>query len=201
MSGEGRSLTLESDVDDGVILGLGVFINLHKFFCDKTVLSVCVDAGLHKVLIRYTKPVLIVDTVDECLSKISVVEERLEWEIIFSSFDGCKGTLNDWENSSSSVDTGHGGCRGTCSEMICCSGRRGRQKYWSTILYGVALMWLMPLRSLSNCDYELNFYLRLILGPIHSNQVMGTDPVGSYHGTQNSRSNSINPTYPYQSHD
>ena len=43
-------------------------------------------------------------------------------------------------------------------------------------------MWLMPLRSLSNCDYELNFYLRLILGPIHSNQVMGTDPVGSYDG-------------------
>ena len=62
-------------------------------------------------------------------------------------------------------------------------------------------MWLMPLRSLSNCDYELYFYLRLILGPIHSNQVMGTDPVGSYHGTRNSRSNSINPTYPYQSHD
>ena len=64
-----------------------------------------------------------------------------------------------------------------------------------------SLMWLMPLRSLSNCDYELNFYLRLILGPIHSNQVMGTDPVGSYHGTRNSRSNSINPTYPYQLHD
>ena len=52
---------------------------------------------------------LIVDTVDECLSKMSVVEERLEWEIIFSSFDGCKGTLNDWKNSPSSVDTGHGG--------------------------------------------------------------------------------------------
>ena len=69
-------------------------------------------------------PVLIVDTVDECLSKMSVVEERLEWEIIFSSFDGCKGTLNDWKNSPSSVDTGHGGCRGTCSEMSCCSGRR-----------------------------------------------------------------------------
>ena len=66
---------------------------------------------------------------------------------------------------------------------------------------GIALMWLMPLRSLSNCDYELNFYLRLILGPIHSNQVMGTDPVGSYHGTRNSRSNSVNPTYRYQSHD
>ena len=69
MSGEGGSLTLESDVDDGVILGLGIFINLHEFFCDKTVLSVCVDAGLHKVLVRYTMPVLIVDTVDECLSK------------------------------------------------------------------------------------------------------------------------------------
>ena len=71
----------------------------------------------------------------------------------------------------------------------------GQQYCWCS------LMWLMPLRSLSNCDYELNFYLRLILGPIHSNQVMGTDPVGSYHGTRNSRSNSVNPTYWYQSHD
>ena len=71
----------------------------------------------------------------------------------------------------------------------------GQQYCWCS------LMWLMPLRSLSNCDYELNFYLRLILGPIHSNQVMGTDPVGSYHGTRNSRSNSVNPTYRYQSHD
>ena len=123
-SGEGRSLTLESDVDDGVIPGLGIFVNLHEFFCDKTILSVCVDAGLHKVLVRYTMSVLIVDTVDECLSKMSVVEERLEWEIIFSSFDGCKSTLNDWKNPSSSVDTRHGGCRGTCSEPICCSGRR-----------------------------------------------------------------------------
>ena len=123
MSGEGRSLTLESDADHGVILGQGVFVNLHEFFCDKTVASVCVDAGLRKVLVRYTNPVLIVDTVDECLSKMSVVEERLEWEIIFSSFDGCKGTLNDWKNPPSSVDTGHGGCQGSCSEMICCSGR------------------------------------------------------------------------------
>ena len=82
MSGEGRSLTLESDVDDGVVLGLGIFVNLHKLFCDKTVLGVCVDAGLHKVLVRYTNPVLVVDAVDECLSKMSVVEERLEWEII-----------------------------------------------------------------------------------------------------------------------
>ena len=40
---------------------------------------------------------LIVNTVDECLSKMSVVEELLEWENIFSSFDGCKGTLNDWK--------------------------------------------------------------------------------------------------------
>ena len=64
-----------------------------------------------------------------------------------------------------------------------------------------SLMWLMPLRSLSNCDYELKNLPRLILGPIHSNQVMGTDPVGSHHGTRNSRSNSINLTYPYQSHD
>ena len=58
MSGEGRSLTLESDIDDGVVLGLGIFVNLHKLFCDKTVLSVCVDAGVHKVLVRYTNPVL-----------------------------------------------------------------------------------------------------------------------------------------------
>ena len=71
----------------------------------------------------------------------------------------------------------------------------GQQYCWCS------LMSLMPLKSLSNCDYELNFYLRLILGPIHSNQVMGTDPVGSHHGTRNSQSNSINPTYPYQSHD
>ena len=98
MSGEGRSLNLESDVDDGVVLGLGIFVNLHKLFCDKSVLSVCVDAGLHKVLVRYTNPVLVVDAVDECLSKVSVVEERLEWEIIFSSFDGCKSTLNDWKS-------------------------------------------------------------------------------------------------------
>ena len=109
MSGEGRSLTLESDVDDGVVLGLGILVNLHKLFCDKTILSGCVDAGLYKVLVRYTKPVLIVDTVDECLSKMSVVEERLEWEIIFSSFDGCKSTLNDWKNSPSSVGTRRGG--------------------------------------------------------------------------------------------
>ena len=113
MSGEGRSLTLESDVDDGVVLGLGIFINLHKLFCDKTVLSVYVDAGLHTVLVMYTNPVLVVDAVDECLSKMSVVEERLEWEIIFSSFNGCKSTLNDWKNSPSSVDTGCGSCRGT----------------------------------------------------------------------------------------
>ena len=80
MSGEGRSLTLESDVDDGVILGLGIFVSLHKIFCDKTVVSGCVDAGLHKVLVRYTNPVLVVDTVDECLSKVRVVEERLVTE-------------------------------------------------------------------------------------------------------------------------
>ena len=96
---------MESDVDDCTILGLGIFVNLHKLFCDKTVLSVCVDAGLHKVLVRYTNPVLVVDAVDECLSKMSVVEERLEWEIIFSSFNGSKSTLNDWKNSPSSVDT------------------------------------------------------------------------------------------------
>ena len=118
------SLSLESDVDNGVIPGLRIFVNLHKFFCDKTILSVCVDAGLHKVLVRYIMPVLIVDTVDECLSKMSVVEERLEWKIIFSSFHSCKSTLNDWKNPPSSVDTGHGGCRETCPEMICCLGRR-----------------------------------------------------------------------------
>ena len=88
MSGEGRSLTLEFDVDDGVVLGLGIFVNLHKLFCDKSALSVCVDASLHKILVRYANPVFIVNEVDECLSKVSVVEERLEWEIIFSSFNG-----------------------------------------------------------------------------------------------------------------
>ena len=107
-SGEGGSLTLEFDVDDGVVPGLGIFVNLHKLFCDKTVVSGCVDADLHKILVRYSKPVLVVDTVDECLSKVSVVEERLEWEIIFRSFDGCESTLNDWENSLSSVDAGRG---------------------------------------------------------------------------------------------
>ena len=110
---------MESDVDDGVILGLGIFVNLHKFFCDKTVLRLGVDTGLHKVLVRYTKPVLVVDTVDECLSNMSVVEERLEWEIIFGSFDGCKGTLNDWKNSPSSVDTGREGC---CNRSLPTSG-------------------------------------------------------------------------------
>ena len=110
VSGEGRSLTREFDVDDRVVLGLGIFVNLHKLFCDKTVLSVCVDAGLNKLLVRYANPVLVVDAVDECLSKVSVVEERLEWEIIFSSFDGCKSTWNDWKNSSSSVDAGCGRC-------------------------------------------------------------------------------------------
>ena len=55
-------------------------------------MSGCVDAGFHKVLVRYPNPVLVVDTVDECFSKVSVVEERLKWEIIFSSFDGCKST-------------------------------------------------------------------------------------------------------------
>ena len=100
---------MESDVDDGVVLGLGIFVNLHKLFCDKTVLSVCVDTGLHKVLIRYVNPVLVVDAVDECLSKVSVVEEMLELEISFSSFDGCKSILNDTKNSLSSVDFGCGG--------------------------------------------------------------------------------------------
>ena len=78
-SGEGRSLTLEFDVNDGIVLGLGVLVNLHKLFCDKTVVSGCVDAGLLKILVRYSKPVLVVNTVDECLPKVSVVEERLEF--------------------------------------------------------------------------------------------------------------------------
>ena len=100
------------------------FVNLHKLFCDKTVVDGCVDAGLHKVLIRYPNPVLVVNTVDECLSKWSVVEERLEWKIIFSSFDGCKSTLNDWKNPSSSVDARcERYCR-TCSEPVCCLDRR-----------------------------------------------------------------------------
>ena len=124
VNGEGGSLPLEFYVDDGVVLGLGVFVNLHKLFCDKTVVDGCVDASLHKVLVRYPNPVLVVDTVDECLSKWSVVEERLEWKIIFSSFDGCKSTLNDWKNSMSSVDSRCGRCRGTCSEPICCLVRR-----------------------------------------------------------------------------
>ena len=109
MSGEGRSLTLESDVDDGVVLGLGIFVNLDILFCDKTILSICVDAGLHKVFVRYTNPVLVVDAVDECLSKVNVVTERLVWEIIFSLLDGCKSTLNYWKNSPSSVDARCGG--------------------------------------------------------------------------------------------
>ena len=101
---------LEFYVDDGVVLGLGIFVNLHKLFCDKTVVSGCVDASLDKVLVRYPNAVLVVDTVDECLSKRSVIEERLEWKIIFSSFDGCKSTLNDWKNPSSSVDARCGRC-------------------------------------------------------------------------------------------
>ena len=100
----------QSDVDDGVVLGLGIFVNLHELFCDKSVLSVCVDAGLDKILVRYANPVLVVDAIHECLSKVGVVEERLEWEIIFSLFDGSKSTLNDWKNSSSSVDARCGGC-------------------------------------------------------------------------------------------
>ena len=52
---------MEFDVDDGVVLGLGIFVNLHTLFCDKSVLGVCVDASLHKILIRYANPVLVVD--------------------------------------------------------------------------------------------------------------------------------------------
>ena len=78
MNGEGGSLTLEFYVDDGVVLGLGVFVNFHKLFCDKTVVDGCVDASLHQILVWYPNPVLVVDTVDECLSKWGVVEERLE---------------------------------------------------------------------------------------------------------------------------
>ena len=117
---------MEFDVDDGVVLGLGILVNLHKLFCHKSGLSLCVVASLHKILVRYPSPVLVVDTVDECLSKRSVVEERLEWEVIFSSLDGCKSTLNDWKNPSSSVDARCGRCRGTCSEPICCLVKRRR---------------------------------------------------------------------------
>ena len=131
VSGEGGSLALEFYVDDGVVLGLGIFVNLHKLFCDKTVVSGCVDASLHKILVRYPNPVLVVDTVDECLSKWGVVEERLELKIIFSSFDGCKSTLNDWKNPSSSVDARcERYCR-TCSEPVCCLGRRRGSLVWS----------------------------------------------------------------------
>ena len=42
----------------------------------------------------------------------------------------------------------------------------------------------MPFCSLSKQSYELKFYLRLILGPIHPNQVMESDPVNPHHGTQ-----------------
>ena len=97
MSGEGRSLALEFDVDDGVVLGLGILVNLHKLFCDKSVLSVCVDASLHKILVRYPNPVLVVDTVDECLSKRSVVEERLVTE--FQSKRVSNSNPNGWETS------------------------------------------------------------------------------------------------------
>ena len=41
---------MEFDVDDGVVPGLGVLINLHKLFCDTTVVSGCVDAGRTKYL-------------------------------------------------------------------------------------------------------------------------------------------------------
>ena len=124
VSGEGRSLALEFDVDDGVLLGLRILVNLHKLFCDKSVVSGCVDASLHKLLVRYPNPVLVVDTIDECLSKWSVAEEGLEWKIIFSSFDGCKSALNDWKNPSSSVDARCGKCRRTCSGPVCCLVRR-----------------------------------------------------------------------------
>ena len=101
---------MEFDVDDGVVLGLGILVNLHKLFCDKSVLSGCVDAGLHKILARYANPMLVVDAIDECLSERSVVEERLEWKIIFSSLNGCKSALNDWKNPSGSVDARCGRC-------------------------------------------------------------------------------------------
>ena len=39
--------------------------------------------------------------------------------------------------------------------------------------------------------YELNFYLRLILGPIHPNQMMESDPVNPHHGTWMDQSNFI----------
>ena len=48
VSGEGWGLALEFYVDDGVVPGLGVLVNLHKLFCDKSVVGGCVDASLHK---------------------------------------------------------------------------------------------------------------------------------------------------------
>ena len=65
----------------------------------------------------------------------------------------------------------HRPCCRCCGCWFLVGKNNGQQYCWCS------LMWLMPLKSLSNCDYELNFYLRLILGPIHSNQVMGTDPI------------------------
>ena len=91
----------------------------------------------------------------------------------------------------------HGRSQRRCVSAVV---RSHRHKYWSKYCR-CSLMWLMPLRSLSNCDYQLKNLPRLILGPIHPNQVMGMDPVGSYHGTRNPRLNSINLTYPYHSHD
>ena len=52
------------------------------------------------------------------------------------------------------------------------------------ISLNVAGNFVIPFGSLSNESYELNFYLRLILGPIHQNQVMESDPVNPHHGTQ-----------------
>ena len=42
---------------------------------------------------------------------------------------------------------------------------------------------VLPFDSLSIESYELNFCPRLILGPVHPNQVMESDPVNSHHGT------------------
>ena len=57
-------------------------------------MSVCVDASLHKIIIRYANPVLVVDAVDECLSKVSVVEERLEWKIMASLGGSAPGLID-----------------------------------------------------------------------------------------------------------
>ena len=51
------------------------------------------------------------------------------------------------------------------------------------------------LRTGSSAEDRGRIDTRLILGPIHPNQVMGMEPVDSHHGTRITRLISINPTY------